>query len=321
MYIIRPIDVLNDSSISYTTTVSVPDAIYDPAVWSAATSYPNNSIVVDTLTNRMYQNVSGGSVSGAPAPSASALLVIPKWIEIGMCNGLNALNYRDNTNTIINQPNATYTVTTDAANLANINSINISGLTNVSYINILVKDTSTGTVLYTSTVPTLIRSSTVNSWYTYFFSKLTSVPLIVNNQIPAPSSQVTIELTFVGSTGMTVERIMFGTYKFLGNVLNGASSDILNFSTINRDIYGRTTSIVVRDGAKKLSCKVFIDKARFKELVDLKASLNAVPAVWVGIPDIVGYDSTTTLLGIYREFAFEIDNPIGPMISLEIEEV
>jgi hypothetical protein len=33
------------------------------------------------------------------------------------------------------------------------------------------------------------------------------------------------------------------------------------------------------------------------------------------------YFEAYLIFGFYRDFTFEIDNPIGPMISLELEEI
>lgn len=166
-----------------------------------------------------------------------------------------------------------------------------------------------------------MNTRNVYDWWTYFTTQFIPKKSLVLSNLPSGYFNLKIAITFTGSTGMSVGVCAVGNSTLIGRLQHGAELDILNFSTMERDTFGNAV-LVPRKEVSTLSANLFVDKSIFESVQLIKSDLDARPAIWIGIddPDDPYYHSLI-FLGIYRDFNFQLDNPIGPTASLEVEEL
>jgi len=166
-----------------------------------------------------------------------------------------------------------------------------------------------------------LNTRDVYDWWTYFTTQFIPKKSLVLENLPTGYAGMRVTITFTGSNPMSIGSCIIGDSTFIGRLAHGAELDTLNFSTMERDIFGNAT-LVPRKEVSTLSAKLHVDKTIFENVQAIKADLDARPAVWVGIEDSDDpYYHALIFLGIYREFNFQLDNPIGPSATLELEEM
>lgn len=166
-----------------------------------------------------------------------------------------------------------------------------------------------------------LNTRNVYDWWTYFTTQFIPKKSLVLEDLPTGYSGMRVTITFTGSNPMSIGSCIIGDSTFIGRLAHGAELDALNFSTMERDIFGNAT-LVPRKEVSTLSAKLHVDKTIFENVQAIKADLDARPAVWVGIENSDDpYYHALIFLGIYREFNFQLDNPIGPSATLELEEM
>lgn len=161
------------------------------------------------------------------------------------------------------------------------------------------------------------------SWSSYFFGTFNSLASFLTMSIP-PFTGGTLDVVINGGTGNAVQcgAVATGTAIYLGKTQNNAKNDALNFSTITRDTFGNAT-LVARRSVPKLTQQVVLEKEYINTAIDVRKSLNAVPALWTGFDDRVtdDYFEALLIMGIYKQFEIDLANPIAVYINLELEEI
>lgn len=166
-----------------------------------------------------------------------------------------------------------------------------------------------------------LNTRNVYDWWTYFMTQFTPKKSLVLERLPDGYSDLRVTIIFRGSNPMSIGTCIIGESTFIGRLEHGAELDILNFSTMERDTFGNAI-LVPRKEVSTLSAKLFVDKKIFDNVMAIRNQLDAKPAVWVGISnDNDPYYNALIFLGIYRDFNFQLDNPIGPTATLELEEM
>jgi hypothetical protein len=96
----------------------------------------------------------------------------------------------------------------------------------------------------------------------------------------------------------------------------------LNFSVINRDSFG-SISLVKRRSVPKVTGTIAAKKSDMTTLVALKKALDAKVALWIGIENSSAHPYYEALIiqGFYKEWSFDLSNPIVPKINIELEEI
>ena len=280
-----------------TTTVSEPDGTYDPAAWSVATPYVEGNTVYVSASHKIYQAVT--SVTGGSSPEIDVLAAVPKWIDIGFCN---ARKMFDTTRADTTKKTSPITLTITAGKV--ISAIAFLDMTNIT--DLLV----TGTVLGTPTYNT--ASTHVNT---------TGLSQYVLWDLP-PSTSLVLTVVMTGSGVLQCANVVVGMAEYLGDLQSGVTVDSVNFSTIDRDTYG-TATIVKRRSVPKLGYNLHLLASKVNRAIAIRDSLNATPAVWVGMDDniIPNYYNSLLVLGFYRNFSITLDSPIASTVSLELEEI
>jgi hypothetical protein len=291
------------------TAAMVTSSIAEPStgetLWNPATSYAAPTRVYRAETHKIYESSSVVGTIDSVVPELSIYTTAPKWVEVSSTNKYamfdtlrNVKSYATNSIVVVLKPTQ------------RIDALALLGLENVSRITVT---TSYGTVPAT-TIVDKDNSYTVNGTTSYYASCITL-------DIP-PYYNVTITITLTGTGTIKCGNIVAGIYQNIGIIQKGIAADAVNFSTVERDLYGNAT-LIQRRNIPKISATLIADKSIINKVGRLREYLNAKPAVWSGLDQSVSdtYYESLLILGFYKTFTINIDNPIAITINLELEEI
>jgi len=308
----RVIPPLTITDSVYTSCSVVEPSITDPAAWSISTHYVVGDRVSKLGTiHKIYECLT--AVTGGDSPEISVTRSIPKWIEVGATNKWAMFDLLRSTATT-SSSDITIVLTPGRS----VDSIAVLNLTNVSIIEVTA--VSGVTTVFSQSIGLSTRNTT--TWWEYFFSRITLRKDAITFALPSQYTDLVITIVLKGSGERSVGAVVIGTSVYIGSLQRGAVIDALNFSTIERDMFGNAV-LIPRRNVPKTSQKLYIDKSNLSTVVNVRRDLDAIPAVWSGLDDDYtnNYFTALLILGFYRSFTFELDNPIGPMVNIELEEV
>lgn len=312
MNVIPPLTITDARLTS--STVSEPDAgsPTTETVFSSAGSptpaYALGAIVIDITTHLKYESL--------VASNTGLLSDTTKWLLLGPTNKWAMFDLLRNTATVAPSP-LTVVITPGTR----IDSIALLGL--VADTVTVTMDSAVGSPserYYTYTQDLSTRE--VFNWYDYFFETFsTQVSLALFDLPPYTTCVITVTLTAT-SGNVQCGACVLGSYVFIGDVVQQPESDVLNFSTVERDFDGGVNSMVQRRNVPKTNQQVLLDKSRVNAVRVLRDALNAVPAVWAGLDDSDdGYFEALLILGFYKRFSINLTLPDYAVITLELEEI
>ncbi|MBS0370763.1 MAG: hypothetical protein JSS57_16380 [Proteobacteria bacterium] len=303
MRVIVPVTPVLTSS-----TVAEPDA--GESVYSAATTYALGARVISLASHRLYESLQASNVGQAlPVPPETQT---DWWIEVGVTNRYACVDLARNTQSVGASP-MVITITPGQR----INALAVMGM---EADGVQIQMHNGADVVYDKTFDLRLRR--VRNGFEYAFKPFDLQPSVVQFDLP-PFSNSVITLTLTRSTGVVrIGSIVVGTYAYLGATEFGAVNDALNFSTIDRDIYG-TATLIPRRTLPKTNQTVLADKNIVSDLLDIRTRLNAVPAVWSGLDDVGsdGYFEALLILGVYKQFSINLARPVKAEVQLELEEI
>lgn len=304
MIVVPPITI---TDAMLTSSIPEPDASVGEVVWNAATNYTAGTRVIRTTTHKIYERIGLAGVD-AGLPEVTPL----KWIEVGPTNKW-AMFDLSRTTKSTSTTDIVITIVPDIR----FNSIGIGGSSATS-VDISVSSPSTGVVF--SSEDNMYSRGT-KRWYEYFFSRFSVRTQLLKTGIsPISNSEITITLT-AGTSGVSVGSIIIGSSVFLGDIQVSPSVEIINFSKIDRDIYGNA-NLITRRTLPKTTQRTIIPKANINKVINIREDLNAVPALWAGLTDDThGYFEPLLIFGIYKEFTVNMNYPDHAEINLELEEL
>lgn len=309
---------IKDIAGSTTNSTTLPEASVlldipywirlDALPWVSGTTYTYSaaSPVQVTYNNRTYEIIANTT---ANTPSTSPVY----WFDVGPSNRWGVFDYlRNSTSNIKTQ------MVISVSTGTRVDSLVLVGMQDIKNAIISVYSPSLGTTTYTSFRNLTTKAS--STWYDYFFTTGTTVKSAVfSNLLPYSDAIVSIVLN-----GDNIEcgGIILGKAQELGSIQRGATSEIINFSTVTRDIFGNAT-MVQRRNIPKTNQTLYLDKAYVNAVRTVRDQLNATPAAWIGLDDLPEqyYFESLLIVGFYRTFTINIDNPIGVIINLELEEI
>lgn len=192
------------------------------------------------------------------------------------------------------------------------------GMKGVRNAIITVYSAAGGGTLYTLNKDLTDRDSM--SWYDYFFNPIVTRGSAVFAYLP-PFTDALVSITLLGND-IELGGIIIGKAIFLGSVQRGIRSDAINFSSVSRDIFGNAT-MIQRRSIPKVDMTLYADTALVNTIRAARTQLNAVPAAWIGLEDVLDqpYFETMLVIGFYKNFTINIDNPINILVNLELEEI
>jgi len=199
-----------------------------------------------------------------------------------------------------------------------INAIGLKGMKANAY-SLSVSSVAGGGTVYSDSGSLNTRDTA--TWSDYFFGEFGTIPSLAYFDVPPFTDNiVTITLTSTSSP-VQVGAVVYGTFVYIGRTIQATSSDILNFSTISRDLDGNAI-LEPRRNVPKSRQQVLCPKTNVNKVIKLRDDLNATPALWYGLADSAdGYFDAVSILGIYKAFEINTDTPLDAIVSLELEEV
>lgn len=283
----------------------------DALPWVSGTTYTYSaaSPVQVTYLNRTYEIIATTTVNTTLPTSTSPTY----WFDVGPSNRWGAFDYlRNSTSKVKDQ------MVISVATGSRVDSAVLVGLTEIGNAVVTVYSPTTGTTIYNTSRNLTTKSST--TWYDYFFTSSGSIKSAVFSSLPPYTDAIVSVVLTGGNVGCG--GIILGKAQELGTLQRGATSEIINFSTVTRDIFGNAT-MVQRRNIPKTNQTLYLDKSYINAVRLVRDELNATPAAWVGLDDIPDqtYFETLLIVGFYRTFTINIDNPIGVIINLELEEI
>lgn len=299
MIVIPPI-TLTASMI--TSTIAEPSA--GETLWNPATSYSNPTRVYRAETHKIYESSSVAGTVDSVVPELSIYTTVPKWVEVASTNKYamfdtlrNIKSYATTSMVIVLNPTQ------------RIDALAILGMENVSHV---LVTTSYGGV--SATIVDKDNSYVSNGITAYY-------PSCITLDIP-PYYNVTITITLIGTGTIKCGNCVAGIYENIGIIQKGIAADAINFSTVERDLYGNAT-LIQRRNIPKISATLIADKSIINKVGRLREYLNAKPAVWSGLDQSTSdnYYEALLIIGFYKNFTINIDNPIAITINLELEEI
>jgi len=312
---------IKDVIVSSTNSTILPEASIlldipywvrlDALPWVSGTTYTYSaaSPVQVTYNNRTYEIIATTTVNTTLPTSTSPTY----WFDVGPSNRWGAFDYlRNSTSKVRDQ------MIISVATGSRVDSAVLVGLTEVGNAVVTVYSPSTGTTIYNTGRNLTTKSST--TWYDYFFTSSGTIKSAVFSNLP-PYTDAIVSIVLTGAN-VGCGGLILGRAQWLGSLQRGATSEIINFSTVTRDIFGNAT-MVQRRNIPKTNQTLYLDKSYINAVRLVRDQLNATPAAWVGLDDIPDqtYFETLLIVGFYRTFTINIDNPIGVIVNLELEEI
>lgn len=296
MYVLRP-RAISDANL----TSNIPEPDTGEQVWSAGTTYAKGNEVISTSTHRVYRSVIDSNTGNDPTTDDGT-----KWTNIRATN-----KYRMFDNVIGSQSNrnANLTVTIAGGQLTNAASVfNVSAQT----ANVTMNDPSAGEV-YNRNIE-MRDNSEVTDWYTYFFEPIVEKKEFSLWDLPAyPSATVTLTLTSTGD--VKCGEFVVGKQSELGVALLGTSSQLLNFNTTTRDVFGNIIKTTDRRTAKLTKYNVHTLTSKTQNVFNILDELKDVACVWTGSLS----DDKTLTFGYHSDARVNFSNPSVDDVTIEVE--
>lgn len=300
MIVIPPLQI---SETMFTSSIAEPGA--GETLWAAATAYAYPTKVYRPTTHKIYQSLSTTATVDSVTPELSIFADSPKWVELSSTNKFAMFDMLRNGGST-----ATSSISVTITPNQRIDAIAIIGMENVS--NILI------TAVYGSGTSIQLENKTnsyTSSGVTKYYNNYIKVDL-------APYYNIVITITLTGTGTINSGNVVLGVYEPLGSSQRGIAVDTINFSTVDRDLYGGAV-LVQRRNVPSISVKTLIDRGRVNRAAQVREYLNAKPAIWSGLDQNVSdaYYDSLLILGFYKTFTIDISNPLMATINLELEEI
>ncbi|MFV1728612.1 hypothetical protein VWY34_15325 [Phaeobacter sp. JH20_02] len=293
MIIIQPIDV-TDANL----TTDVPLSEIE---WTAGTTPEGEERRIGNDLYRAVIETADDPVTGVDADP-------PTWIRIGVVNRFQMFDEFYHSQTVrVDQIEVTIQPTEI------VNSVTLLNLDALS-ARVTVNDGAGGT-LYDETRSLLDNSQVVDYWE-YFFSPILRRRDVTFIDLPSYSQPVTITVTGAAGAEVSVGGAFIGRQRIIGEAVYGTRRDLLNFSTKERDQFGRF-NIVSRNKAKLVTYEVAVETRNNDYVADFLEDVADVPCIYIGDPTRGG----TITYGYPRDFGFPYETPSISKLSLEVESV
>jgi len=275
-------------------------------VYNGGTAYAIGDRVIETTLHKVYESLTAANTGNAVTDTTH-------WLEIGATNRWAMFDLLRNAATSV--PSSMTIVLTPGER---VNGWAMVGIV-AADVTITMTSVGGGGTVYTYTED--LRTRIVADWYDYFFEPFSNRAHEMRIELP-PFTDGIITVTLTTTEGnVELGALVIGTAVYIGQAQHSAESDVLNFSTVTRDLFGNAT-LVQRRNVPRTNQTVWCDKSRVTRMLAVRESLNAAPAVWSAVDDEDdGYFDALFILGIYKKFTINAAMPEHATISLELEEV
>lgn len=288
------------SSPTYWVSVGNTYNTYD-----GAHSYSLGDTIQDVTTHLVYESVVNSN-------SGNAVTDTTKWTLIQPTNKWAAIDLLYNTTTV--QPRL---ITMILQLGSRSDSLCLTGIT-ANSLNVTVMNA--GAVVYSDTEN--LNTRDVTNWYEYFYAPFITKSSLALFDLP-PYTGAIVFLSFYATSGNAeCGAVTIGTAIDLGDIQYSAQADVLNFSSVTRNFDGGTAAMVQRRNVPKTIQKIWVDKTQLNKIRRFRDNYNGMPAAWIGIEDDEdGYYESFVIVGFYKKFTINTEQPETASIDLEIEEI
>jgi hypothetical protein len=274
-------------------------------IYDSGHNYDMGDIVTDLANHNLYQALTDHT--NEPLSDTT------NWKYIGKTNRFRLFDYTRN-----NRTSVPLEFTVVFAPGKRIDSICLDGIQANSYT-VTVTSVLGGGTVFTSTGS--LNTRIVRTWYEHLTVPFTTQKSLNFFNIP-PYTDCVVTVTLTATSG-NAELAALGVGRFveMGRTQYGAVSDILNFSSVERDEDGNAI-MTKRRNIPKSRQTVFCEKTDVDKIMETRDLLNAEPAFWYGIDDATdGYFESVSMLGFYRDFNINVSYPENAVVSFELERV
>lgn len=307
MYVVLPVEITDASGRLTSTTIAEPDATVSEVAWSAGTPYSLGDLVVRTTTHKVYENVLAGTDAGLPESTPA------RWEDAGYTNKW----------AMFDTLRSTASVETSSPLIVEITPggrFDSVGLLDVEATTARVEVYSGATLIYDS-LDIDMSARRTTTWYEYFFGLFRYVPSVALFDLP-PVSGAKVKVTLTNTTGnVAIGDCIVGMKQYIGAVQFDAEDDAVNFSRIERAFDGSAT-LLQRRSVPTTSQMLFTPKPMVPRLREVRADLNAIPALWSGLDDAThDYFESLLIKGVYKRFLISLKHEEVAIVSLQLEEI
>lgn len=307
MQVIKPIPLVPGSGTPSIITTSGFLADSTPS-WNPGTTYAIGDVVKEIGSN-------GKKYKAIQSSTGVALTNTSYWTQIGYINEFAYLDTQSSTtavgNSISSVPYISFTLQSpfDVISLINViaESVHVTiSSPYVSYDRVIQAETTS-----------------IYSWYDYFFAEKTFKKDFVFDEIPISFSGnpipvlITFEPRAINPLAVEVGSLIVGQLRDIGGTQYGAKLGIVDYSKKTTDDFG-TTTFVKRAFSKRMSANTFLLNTQLASVFNTLSEIRATPTVWIASQDS-SLEEPTTVYGYYKDFSIDIQYPAHSLCSLEIE--
>ena len=281
---------------------------YKEVAWNSGTTYAASTAAAGQIVyyqHRVYESLAASNTNNNPFTSPTW------WSDIGPT--MKWAMFDTERNTATRGASAMVAVVTPGVRC------DTAAVLGVEADTVRLQVSSGGSPVYDETADMVARA--VATYYDYFFKAFRQVGSYLFQNIP-PNLNNIYTTTFTKSVGAaSCGALVIGLKVEIGTVQKSAEDDALNFSTVERDIYGSAT-LIPRRSVPKTVQTVWAPSSYLANIRALRVSLNAVPAVYAGLTsNSSDYFDSLLMLGVYKQWTVSLEMASEVVQTLEIEEV
>jgi len=251
--------------------------------------------------HKVYESLTAANLGNVPHK------VDTSWLDTGANNRWNMFDtsitsQTSNPDSIVCWIRTTGRV--DAAALLNVRANNV----------VITGYDSLGAIVYGPSTYSLVDTTAVGDWWTYYFEPITYTTDWVDIDFPPYANLLLkIELNNTGQSVLCGGEVL-GLSKLLGTVQYGANLGILDYSIKQRDTFGNY-NVLERAFSKRGRYNLWIDTSLVDSVVNSLTQYRAIPCVYVGVES---YQSSI-IYGFYKDFNVDISYPTMSICSIDVE--
>lgn len=294
-----------DNTRLNSSSIPEPDASMGEVDWVSGQAYTAGFVVIRVQTHRKY--IALVNVTSTTPPENDPT----RWKDIGPTNRFAAFDYKRS-----DASTASGSISFVLTPIQRVTALALFGLQGNS-VNIKQRSSLGGPILNEWTFN--LQTRFVTTWYQYLIAPFEFRKTVVIDNIN-PASNSVFEITISAPTGfVSVKYAAVGMSIFIGHIEYGAGSDILDFSTIERDEFGGV-NLVPRKNVPTLGGTLFVEKSRIPQIFQFREQSQATPLVFLGLSKTDDeYFEPLSGIGIIRSMPILIEYPNHSLINLEVE--
>lgn len=289
------------------SSIAEPDTATGEVAWAASTAYAAGDVRVRATTHRKYMALKAIANTVTTPPESDAA----NWSDIGPTNRYAMFDAERNTASTVTGTSLSATVTPGVR----ATTVAVFGLRAET---VRLQATSSGSTVYDKTINLSTRST--SKWSEYFFGTFAyREGALFQNVPPNINNVITITLGRAMSGLLSCETVAIGTPVEIGDAQYGATSDIFDFSRIDRDAFGNA-ALVRRKNVPTLNVQVLAEKSKVPAIRTLREQYAARPLIFLPVADSSDalFDALA-MVGIFKRMPIAVQYSRHVLLTIEAE--